>query len=77
MRLSRTISYKFALIGVVLTLIAGLIALALIARNRPEKLFARFVVTPIPKSVLFWIATLCMEENGVLSFTSIFRRKIF
>lgn len=51
MQFSRNNCISFALAGAALICAVFLIAAALSARNRPEKLFARLVVAPVPKSV--------------------------
>lgn len=51
MPLSRKTFFTLASTGAILILAALVIAIALLARNRPEKLFARFVATPVPQSV--------------------------
>lgn len=51
MQLSRKASFAFVSAGVILILVAILVTVALQARNRPDKLLARFVANPVPRSV--------------------------
>lgn len=51
MALSRKKFFTLASIGVISIFAALVIAAVFLAHNRPEKLFARFVATPVPPSV--------------------------